>query len=520
MIWSEEYLQDVLDELRERRGDTTSIEVKRASGGVPQLGETLCAFANMPAGGTIILGIDEQGGAFTITGTDDEAALEAGITSQARLSVSPSPQLTSQTVTVEGKRVLLVHVAPLPITERPARFGGSAYLRQSDGDYRIQDHELRMLEVARLHTEEQVSYDLTPAIGLTVEDLDPDLVRSYLATARERDRRLRERTDEEILRRTSVITAQGEPTLAGLYALGDYPQGRYPGLTVTAAVQLRGGEGQPRTRNLQDFTGPLPVLLDDLLGWALTNLDTIAGYRADGHMDTVTELPMNAVRELLANALVHRDLGPNTLGMGKGVQVRLTPRALFIQSPGGLRGVALDQLESEEHAQAAVNQRLYQMAKKLRTADGASIIEGEGGGIREVFRSTADRGLPRPQLIDTGVQFKALLWRPERDVMVGPVQFPLPSAQRTEDLVTRIVDEVPAPFQTRNGGQVWAVLKKAGPLSFRELQERTALSPAQLRWALREPLLDGIVTMEGGQGDRTTRYRLTPPDVRGPRDGV
>ena len=74
------------------------------------------------------------------------------------------------------------------------------------------------------------------------------------------------------------------------------------------------------------------------------------------------------------------------------LQVRLTHNAFFIQSPGGLRGVSLAQLVSTEHAQAAVNQHLYAVSKKLRTATGDPVIEGEGGGIREVFRSAADRG--------------------------------------------------------------------------------------------------------------------------------
>lgn len=40
--------------------DSTEIEVKAARGGLPQnLGQTLSAFANMPDGGTLILGVDE-----------------------------------------------------------------------------------------------------------------------------------------------------------------------------------------------------------------------------------------------------------------------------------------------------------------------------------------------------------------------------------------------------------------------------------------------------------------------------
>lgn len=256
--------------------------------------------------------------------------------------------------------------------------------------------------------------DLRVMKGLSIEDLDEELVETYLRRTRRRDSLLRNRSDAEVLRMTSILTASDEPTLAGLYALGCYPQGAEPALSVTAAVQLPGGEGMARTQNLQDFTGPIPTLLTEVLEWVATNIDTVQQYQLNGHMSDVSEFPLNAIRELLSNALVHRDLGTNTLGLGKSIQLRLTPRVLIILSPGGLRGVSLAQIESTDHAQAAVNQHLYQIAKRLRASDGEPIIEGEGGGIGEVFRSFEGRGLPRPLLIDTGLEFKAVLWR-ERD---------------------------------------------------------------------------------------------------------
>ncbi|WP_130866500.1 ATP-binding protein [Acidipropionibacterium timonense] len=504
MEWSDDQLRQTLADLRARRGDTTLIEVKHASGGVPKVSDTLCAFANMPDGGTILLGIDEAHGRFDVVGVKDVAAVEAGIAGQARDAVQPSPHLEFQTLTIDGTPVEIVHVSPLRIADKPARVGDRAFLRQADGDYPMQLHELRMLEVAKLHVDEQIDYDLAPATGRRMEDLEPDLVTAYLTAVRAHDGRLRHHADEQILRMTNVLSASGEPTLAGLYALGEYPQGQYPALTVTAAVQLPGGEGQARNRNLQDFTGPLPVLLSDLIAWVERNLDSVRRYRPDGHMEAVPELPLNAVRELISNALVHRDLGPNTLGLGKQIQIRLTPSCLFIQNPGGLRGVSLAQLESVEHAQAAVNQRLYQIAKRLRTADGASVIEGEGGGIREVFHSTAARGLPRPQLIDTGVQFKALLWRSREDVVEPPApqpSSPTPIRQRPD----------PSPANaTRNVERVLGALRADDDLTIHDLVRNTGLTIGQVRYALRAPLAEGIVVMAGGQGVRSTTYRITP----------
>lgn len=463
----------------------------------------------MPDGGTIVLGIDEAGGAFNVTGIPDIAIMDAGVTAQSRAAVTPCPTLFSQTFTMEGKSVLVLHVAPLSLSDKPARVHGDAYLRQSDGDYKMNPHELRMLEVAQLHADQRIDYDVQPIVGLTENDLVPELVYSYIEAVKERDKRLRDRNHDEILRATSVLTAAGEPTLAGLYTLGDYPQGRFPSLTVTAAVQIHDASGQNRNRNLEDFTGPVPILLHELMGWVRRNLGTVQQYQQDGSMVRTSELPLTAVRELIANALVHRDLGPNTLGTGKGIQVRLTERTLFIQSPGGLQGLSLAQLESTEHAQAAVNQRLYAISKKLSTPDGASVIEGEGGGIKEVFRSAQQQGLSRPQLIDTGVQFKALLWRPTPD------NYPhsnIPARNQSITYAKPIEEESELPLSsspTRHEKIVVKQLSSGESLSLTEIATASGLKVNQVRYVLRPLQAEGIVEMEGGRGRRDTKYALT-----------
>lgn len=505
-------VQSLLELLRSRRGDSTLIEVKRAAGGMPDsTAETVCAFANMPDGGTLILGIDEQQN-FAITGVAEPAQLEAAIVDQARSSISPTPTLTTATLTIKGKQVVIIEVSPLRLADRPAMLKGRAYLRQADGDYVMHEHELRMIDVEKLLMIEPRNYDSQGVPGLTRNDLVPELVAEYLRQARLRDRRLADRDDEEILRRTGIIMSSGEPTLAGLYALGDYPQGVFPSLTVTAAVQTRNDAGQTRNRDLQHFTGPLPLLLDDVLGWCSRNIPLSRSYRSDGHILERPELPLTAVRELVANALVHRDLGPNTLGTGKSVQIRITPDALFIQSPGGLRGVSLQQLESDDHAQAAVNQRLYSVAQKLVTPDGFPLIEGEGGGIREVFRAAQEFGLPAPTLVNTGVQFKAMLWFPDP----SPTNASVHLANHTQrgasvTAAARIGTETGAtrkPTPSKNLPTLLGALEEQGSASFAELIDGTGLTRGQLRYALAAGLGSGEILMVGKHGDRTTVYRL------------
>lgn len=53
LMWTEQSLQSVTDALTAPRGDSASIQAKRASSGLASdLPETLCAFASTPEGGT------------------------------------------------------------------------------------------------------------------------------------------------------------------------------------------------------------------------------------------------------------------------------------------------------------------------------------------------------------------------------------------------------------------------------------------------------------------------------------
>lgn len=497
--------------MRRRRGDTTTVEVKSAAGGLPTgLATTVGAFANMPGGGTILLGIDERQG-FAITGVSDAATLEAGLVAQARAKVAPVPRIHTSTVDVEGHLVVVAVVDPLRLEHRPAEVDGRAYLRQSDGDYPMHEHELRMVEIEKSLGFGPQLYDTQAIDGVSIDDLVPELLDSYLSNVRSGSPRLSERTDEEILRRTGVLHSSGAISLAALYALGDYPQGYFPSLTVTAAVRLPHVDGGARNKDLRDFTGPVPIMLDDLMDWCRRNLEEVRAYTPDGHMVVRPEIAQPAIREILANALVHRDLGPSTLGTGKSIHVRLTPTHLMVQSPGGLRGVRLEQIESEEHAQAAVNQRLYSIAKHLETADGARVTEGEGGGIREVLAITAREGQRRPVLIDTGVQFTALLWRPETLEGLSPVVRPSPergaggTAAGELDLPSPAVD---AGLLTRNEPRIIGALEEHGDLPFEELRRASGLTNGMLRYALAVLVPGGRVQMIGGQGSRSTVYRL------------
>lgn len=565
-------MRETLSQLRAFGDDTTLVECKTAGGGVPKnIGETLCAFANMPQSGAILLGVSERRG-FEVTGVDDPAQMEKKVTSVNRAAVKPAPQLEFTHLSLEGKNVVVVEVTPLLPSEKPANYDGKPYLRQADGDYVMNSNDLKMLELSALAERQQAHFDFESVPGTDADVLDGEVLTGYLKAVRgSRSRISKIDDDAQLLQVTNVTNSEGNVRFGGLYALGFLPQSVEPALGATAAVRLSRGEGVGRNRNLTEIEGPLPVMLTEAMEWIQQNSDTVSRYTNSGHLVDEPEFPPSAIREVLANALVHRDLGPS-VDVGKKVEIRITERMLIVVSPGGLRGLSVSQLESPVLTKSPVNKRLYEIARYLRTEDGERVIEGEGGGIQEILAATREARLPKPRFIDNGVEFKVLFPRGSRfteeqntwlkGLQSGGEQF----TPTEEDLLVELQNHGATSFQAitqrytplgeqacrnmlrklvnagaivesdgvfslsgesprqhsdftaraeslaalgKNVPAVYQAIPPAGAVTLKELQASTGLSPAQLRYAL-EPLLDHAhVVMLGGQGQRSTTYRRT-----------
>lgn len=397
MIKDLDDLLSALAVLELRGGDTTSIEAKTFSEYSPkQLGPTLSAFANMPGGGVILLGVSEWDG-INVVGVDDVDSLLKSTTNQARNGFSVPIRVDVCALDLDGKTVGVVNVESADVNDKPVRWlkDKKAYLRQYDGDYQMAASEEQML-LLRHH---RPTADAQPVHGSSRRDLDQNLVSQYLLSARETTPLLANYSDDEVLYNTGVVAdyETGELSVAGLYALGEYPQRLLPHLTVTAAVE---GSGDVRAVNRRDFTGALPVILDDVLEWVGRNVESRQLVTRDGDGLTEYAVPLLAAREVIANALVHRDL--SEASRGKGIDLRITRDGFRLTNPGGLWGITVDRLGFGDHP--AVNERLYGICRNVHGRSGR-VIEAMGTGIREVRRSLRDAGMAEPRFYDNGVSF-------------------------------------------------------------------------------------------------------------------
>ena len=468
-----------------RGGDTTSIEAKTFSEYSPeQLGPTLSAFANKPGGGTILLGVSERDG-ISVVGVDDVDDLLKRTANQARNGFRPPIRVDVRAIDLDGKTIGVVNVEGADVNEKPVRWlkDKKAYLRQYDGDYQMSPSEEQML-VLRHH---RPNADAQAVPGSSLRDLDPNLVTRYLSSVRETTPRLVNDSDEAVLFFTGVVADREseELSVAGLYALGEYPQRLLPHLTLTAAVE---GSGDVRAVNRRDFTGSLPVILDDVLDWVRGNVESRQLVTRDGDGLTDYAVPLLAAREVVANALVHRDL--SEASRGKGIDLRITRDGFRLTNPGGLWGITVDRLGFGDHP--AVNERLYQICRNVEGRSGR-VIEAMGTGIREVRRSLREAGMAEPRFYDNGVSFTV---RFPNSALIPDGDLAWIGSLGLEQVASLNLRQKEALVDMRHG-RTW---------SNREYRERFGVTAEEARADLRDLVSRGLVRSSGER--RWVRYEL------------
>ncbi|MBM4090016.1 MAG: transcriptional regulator [Planctomycetes bacterium] len=400
-----EELERLIVEVQQRQTELNDVEVKSARAGTPRrLYEALSAFANHTGGGVIVFGLDESAD-FGVIGVGNAHQLQADIGDLASSEMEPAlrPEFTVEDI--DGKTVVAVEVAEVPMEQRPCYYKTAglqkgSYVRVGNTNRQMTDYEIFGYVSAR----SQPTFDEEPIAEATIEDLDEAAIDSYLnrlRQARPKADFLRGPREEAISHLGIVQDVDGtmRPTLAGLLTFGKYPQQFLPQLVITF-LQFYGTtetEKTPRGERFLDnrkFEGSIPSMVTDTVNQVLASIrksSLIEGlFRRD-----VPEYPEEAVREAILNAVAHRDYSPYV--RGSYIQVRLFADRLEVQSPGGLYGnVSEENLEEESSTRNSVLMRLM---------EDLHLVENRGSGIRAMLEAMRRANLEPPRFEDKRSSF-------------------------------------------------------------------------------------------------------------------
>lgn len=353
---------------------------------VSDIAATLAAMANA-RGGTVLLGVSPR--ADKPVGVDDSEnalnrVLEAALSIEPPLII-PFPQI----VRVKGSPMVVVQV-PRGMPHVYA-LDGRYWTRDGGTNVSLSPHVLRRLVLER----GDVTFESQPARYARKEDFDWDQVEAYAAQVRG----MGGISPEQILLKRGCLVKENDelrPTNAGILLFGKDPQQFLRGSDITAARFAGMQMGDVFTR--QDINGTLPQQIRRVETFLIDNLRK--GVHLGEHMARTEQLeyPLQAVRELVVNAVSHRDYSIQ----GDGIRLYLFSNRLEITSPGGLPGsVTIANIVDERFSR---NSAIVQVLSDM------GFIERLGYGVDRVLALMRESRLPEPVFAETAGGFRVTLF--------------------------------------------------------------------------------------------------------------
>lgn len=358
-------------------GETFTVEFKAGSVNDDAIAAAVVCLAN-GEGGNLFLGVEDDG---RISGynprrpttPDRLIAMIAGRT-------EPAVVCSAEFLEVDEREVAVIAV---PQVDSVVATSDGRFLRRARGV----DGSPQCLPMGPHEVFSQVTsigphdFTATPLSAVSLEDLaTAELDRMRTLAGDGGDRSLARLADEDLLRALRLITASGELTLGAVLLFGTensiarFAPTHEIGFQVLSDLEVRA-----------NHIGRAPLLR------AMDETATrIAAYNPEEEAQIglirlgLPKFSETAVRELLANALVHRDY--TALG---SVNVQIDDQAMEVSSPGGFpRGVNTRNLLVVPPTPR--NPLLADAFKR------ANLVERTGRGISRAFRSQLALGRPSP----------------------------------------------------------------------------------------------------------------------------
>ena len=371
-------------ELRSLLADLESDRVERtiSTKDTDKFCETICAFANdMPnhrLPGYLIIGAADK----------DEAIEGAEVTDQflRQLSsyadsgqIAPRPTMTVQKVVLPEGELAVVEIFPSDMP--PVRYKGRVWIRRGPQKAIAGEQEERILAEKRTHHAR--TFDLRPCMGCGRDDLVLDLFQLTYRNAAIAPEIIEENNRDLFRQMDSLGFWSSEKdcaTNAGAILFAREPLYWVPG----AAIQYVRYEGEGLDSEPVDerrFEGDLITVLREMDGFLKVLFPSRPEPVSPLSERARTPYPMPAVRELLMNAVMHRDYESNS-----PVRFSWFRDHIEIQNPGGLYGAVTPETFPD--------QTDYRNPKIADAMSALGYVNRFGRGIARAQRFLEENGNP------------------------------------------------------------------------------------------------------------------------------
>jgi ATP-dependent DNA helicase RecG len=296
--------------------------------------QAICAFANdLPnhrQPGYLLVGVKDNGALSGLKVSDKLLQNLGAIRSDG--NVLPQPVLSVNKYAFEGGEVAVMEVLPSDLP--PVRYKGRVYVRVGPRKAVASEQEERILSERRVALAR--SFDARPCIGAVIDDLALGQFDAYRREAIDAETiAANHRPLGQQLASLRLYDPDREyPTYAGILLFGKNPRFFLPGGYVQY-LKLPGTDLTDMPEDQAEISGDLFSVLHELDMRLKVLIQTTLRSVSSLQEKLLPDYPEKALRELLMNAVMHRNYDSNT-----PIRFYVFSDHIEIQSPGGLYGEA------------------------------------------------------------------------------------------------------------------------------------------------------------------------------------
>ena len=293
-------------------GESDTVEFKTSFG--RETIETLVAFGNAQ-GGTVLIGVADDG---SVRGTTIGKETLNDWLGQVKSATSPSIIPDINSIQVDGKWIVLIRIAEYPV--KPVNIKGRYFKRVANSN-----HQLDLGEITDLYLQSlQVSWDAYEARGESLDSLSVPKIEKFIAQVNDSGRFTLDLSLLLALQKLKYVVNEKLTWAASLLFAAEPPRhhihiGRFK--TPSMIIDDR------------QITDTLFEAVEQAMKFLVSHVSVVFSFDGSLQRKERFAYPLPALREVLLNAVVHRDYANSS-----DIQIKIFDEQITIFSPGTLYG--------------------------------------------------------------------------------------------------------------------------------------------------------------------------------------
>jgi len=356
-----------------RKGETETVELKENFD--KEAIQTAGSLANT-AGGYIIIGVRKNG---TIKGTRTTEETLKDWANQISNTSEPTLIPDIEAMQIGKKTVVVITIKEYPL--KPVAIKGRCYRRVGPSNRKMTPTEIADMS----YQTRGASWDAMPHPEATMDDVDMERFGEYLSRAVETGRRDFRDDADKILEKLDLGKDE-RPKWGTIIAFGKRPP---------MQAKVKCGKIRGTSTIVDDYVVDAPLLdqVDGVMGYMKRVFQLSYVITGKARRDEIWEYPLEAVREVVTNAICHRDYSHPA-----EIQIKIFDDRLVVWNPGPLPfEMTVEKLMDPAHRSIPRNRLIAMLFYDV------GLIERYGSGIQRVLVECERLGFPVPEFSnDTG----------------------------------------------------------------------------------------------------------------------